>query len=256
MQELLPMFMAKPVESDEFDHWQGGPAKHDGDYCTECDRPFLLIWDLNGNDPRFQVDGKHVFGGLQRIPLYFCWTCSPTEISYELFSDDIEILKYQGKYQGKSFPYSGYPTSFPRTALQLTARTEYPSDVDQCLKEWNADEDRTELTNAEKDLLSAWLGRPIESAFSDLWIHQLGGETFLFQGLNEQSCPNEDCELYESGQPMRFLANIKNDPLSGLPMLESRSQVEAGDTVCGSFTSLAFYYCEFCYSIRATQDGS
>jgi hypothetical protein len=135
-QILLPGFMAKLVADSQHDHWIGGAARHKSAHCAICDRPFLLIWDINCRDERFIVDGKSVFGTLDRLPLYYCWTCS-SRFSYQITGDDIEILKFDGKYQGDNFPYSNYPESFPRIPLEFFSRKDMPAEVNEFFKEWN-----------------------------------------------------------------------------------------------------------------------
>lgn len=60
---------------DEYDHWEGGPNRHEGATCFSCKQPLQLMWDVNARDPRFSAEYAGVFGGLSRLPLYYCCRC-------------------------------------------------------------------------------------------------------------------------------------------------------------------------------------
>jgi hypothetical protein len=257
-QEILPGFMARSVAASQHDHWIGGSAQHKSAHCAVCDRPFLLIWDLNCRDERFVVDGKSVFETLDRLPLYYCWTCS-SRFSYRIAADDIEILEFHGQYQGDDFPYSNYPESFPKTPLQLSKRDEIPVEILEFLEKQGADsgededEDWPMLTQKECAVLTSWLGRPVTSTL-DIWWHQLGGEPFLLQGADTDPCPNSKCVAHKTKQPMKILAAIKNDPPSGLPMLETMSEVDANNGHFNHYVQLVYYFCDQCHTIRALNE--
>jgi hypothetical protein len=249
---LMPGFMAKSVANSQHDHWIGGPARHKSAHCAICDRPFLLIWDLNCQDERFIVDGKSVFGTLDRLPLYYCWTCS-SRFCYRIVADDIEILQFDGKYQGGNFPYSNYPESFARTPLEFFSREDTPTEVNEFFEIWRADENRLSLTVHECDLLTRWFGHTVKNSLG-IWWAQLGGEPFLMQGTETDPCPNPKCSASKAKLPMKVLAAIPNDPPSGLPMLETMSQVEADGGHFNHYVQLVYYFCDQCQTIRTLNE--
>jgi hypothetical protein len=251
-QELLSTFMAKSVAVSQHDHWIGGPARHKSAYCAVCDRPFLLIWDLNCRDERFVLDGKSVFGTLDRLPLYYCWTCS-SRFSYRLTADDIEILEFHGEYQGDDFPYSDYPENFPRVSLEFFAYEDVPAEVNNFFAVWKADENRMTLSVDECDLLTRWFGHTVKNSLG-IWWAQLGGEPFLIQGTETYICPNPKCSGSKTGVPMKVLAAIPNDPPSGLPMLENTAQVNKQGGHFNHFVQLVYYFCDQCHTIRALNE--
>jgi hypothetical protein len=114
------------------------------------------------------------------------------------------------------------------------------------------DEDRLDLTENESSLLTEWLGKPVKFAF-DIWWAQLGGEPFLIQGTETDSCPNPRCSANKAKHPMKVLAAIPNDP-PGLPMLETMSEVEANNGHFNHYVQLVYYFCDQCHTVRTLNE--
>src|SRR5687768_10740000 len=111
---ILPGFRVRLAKRSQNDHWQGGPAYHEGAVCPVCDRPLLLLWDFNCSDQRFRIQGRQRFKHLERLPLYYCWPCC-AEMDYRVINQKrVVVLANKGTVQGKDFPYKKYPFQFQR----------------------------------------------------------------------------------------------------------------------------------------------
>jgi len=243
------------------DHWQGGEARHEGAECPFCKRPLLLLWDINCHDPRFAAEPRRVFGNLQRVPFYFCWTCVGC-IEYRVTAPDrIHVFGSTGRDQGSDFPYCNYPLAFERRPLELT--DEVPADVEELIAKWEPEDILGEkLTDEEKERLDEWFGHPIGLSVG-LIHHQLGGLTRLAQGPLELPCPNPHCHprrgwlmsLLGSEPPrMKFLASILNDPRGGLPMVEELDEKTREEW--NFFVSVVYHICDRCLTICAMNMGT
>jgi hypothetical protein len=241
---LLPGFRVRLAKTSKQDHWQGGPVRHTGVNCPICRRPFLLLWDINCRDPRFVVENRAVFKDLKRLPLYYCWTCV-AEMDYQVCDDDrIRLFSHTGEHQGKDFPYRSYPKEFERSPLEMDRM---PQTVRELLKGIDIIK---RLTKQERNTLEKWIGHPLKFAF-DIWWHQFGGLPWLAQGPERVNCPNPECSWSRRGWPMKILAAIQNDPIYGLPMTESKKEIEKGGGHFNHWVQVTFHICRNCLTIHA-----
>ena len=243
---FLPGFRVRLTERPDYDHWQGGKAYHKGAICTVCDRPLLLLWDLDCRDPRFFLNGSPVFGSLARLPFYYCWTCC-AEMDYCVAAANrIVVLKNEGTFQGEDFPYQRFPLQFKRQPIGLDKLADVPDELKKSLSiSWT---DR--VPARAKKPLEKWLGRRVNSGF-DIWWHQLGGVPWLVQGPERILCPNEECSWSRRGRRMKVLGVILNDPPSGLPMVETLRKVERNNGSFDNYVQVVFHICKGCLTIHA-----
>jgi hypothetical protein len=243
---LLPGFIVRVAASSSYDHWQGGPAVHEGAYCDTCKRPWLLLWDINCADPRFEVDGRMVFGNLERLPIYYCWKCV-ADMAYRVVdSQRIHVFESNGVPQGDDFPYGNYPIQFQRHPIELTRASEMPDDV----REFLTEETEKTVSDDLKRQLEFWLDHPISCIDFDIWWQQFAGEPWLMQGPEEFSCPNEVCEAGRRHAPMKVLAAICNHPLGGLPMIQTIEDVKNSSGVTNRWVQVVVHMCPECHTIH------
>jgi hypothetical protein len=243
---ILPGFRVRRANNSRQDHWLGGPATHNGAVCRVCDRPMLLLWDLNCSDPRFRIRGRSVFKDLERLPLYYCWRCA-ADLEYRVSAADrIVVLQHEGTYQGDDFPYESYPSHFDRQPLELDLLTQIPKATKKIIDE-NDSPDR--LPSPARKALEKWLGHSVEWGL-DIWWHQFGGKPWLVQGPEKIICANKECSWHRRKWAMKVLASIINDPLGGLPMIESSQQVRMNNGKVNTWVQVVFHICPGCLSIH------
>jgi len=243
---LLPGYRVKVARKSNYDHWQGGPAYHEGAKCTKCKRALLLLWDFNAKDPRFVVDGRPLFKPLKRLPLYYCWTCV-SDIDYRVVAPDrIEVLKMEGRRQGKDFPYKNFPLEFPKQPIVLQRLSTLPQAIKKSLGTRMFDK----VPAPANKLLSHWLGHPVLYG-SNIWWHQFGGVPWLIQGQESIVCPRSECSYGRSGQPMKVLATVINDPQAGLPMVQSMEDLAENKGHANHFVQVVYHICPQCLTIHA-----
>lgn len=243
--DLLPGFLVRLATQSQHDHWQGGPAYHEGAVCRICDRPLLLLWDINCLDPRLRVRGRSVFKDLKRVPLYYCWKCAG-DVDYRVVdSHRLEVLGNRGRPQGDDFPYKNYPLQFERRRISLDRLDE----LRKLSTRWNVDVGERLPASARKRLEKR-LGHRVTYDF-DIWWHQFGGRPWLVQGPENIVCPNEKCSWARRGWTMKILASIINDPPSGLPMIESVKEVKKNKGHFNSYVQVIFHICRGCLTLHA-----
>ncbi len=247
---LIPGFIIRIGEQSNYRHIQGGPCSHDGAFCPTCSRPLIRIWQFDCNDPRFVVvgtDNTRAFGELASLPLYYCWTCC-SELAYRIVDDDtIDVLRSDDGTPRESFPYPDYPAEYPENPLRLYRPDELPNLVRKHI----VDELDDPIPEDEKQALSKFFGRPVRSTIGGLWWHQFGGEPWLAQGDEDVTCPNPGCQHHSDGETMKILAATCNDPLAGLPMIESAATVEANGGHFNHWVQVVFHICPLCLTIQA-----
>jgi hypothetical protein len=243
---LLPGYRVRVADHSTYDHWQGGPASHDGADCRACRRPLLLLWDLNCGDPRFRVNGRPVFHNVRRLPLYYCWTCGG-EIDYRVTSPNrVRALKNTGKPQGRNFPYKRYPKAFERRPIELDRLADMPEKAKALLgAPWIE-----RLPARSKGPLERWIERPLKYGF-DIWWHQFGGLPWLVQGPERIVCPHKECSWSRRHRGMKVLATVQNDPPGGLPMIESADEVQKSGGHFNWSVQVIFHICKGCLTIHA-----
>ncbi len=152
-------------------HRLGGETQVPGAVCPNCHKPLLTLIDLDAQDPSLELEGT----GLSRLPVLFCWTCPAAQstVLYQLSdSGDVSLINYQRGEPVNDFPYENYPRSFPRHAVQLA-----PLEAqEQTLVH--------ELNTADHPGALAWKHRELAKP-----QHQIGGEPYLIQPLEEIFCP-------------------------------------------------------------------
>ena len=91
------LFRVKTSEPTASDHWQGGPTTHKGANCPACSKRLLLLWDINATDPILLRWNKNRFGGLKRLPLFYCWGCCG-DISYSIKTEkEVRVIGTTGR---------------------------------------------------------------------------------------------------------------------------------------------------------------
>lgn len=224
-------------------HWQGGPPLHRGAECPVCDRPLVLLWDLDCAELRKLEPTR--FGTLKRLPLYYCFRCCAEDLAYRLSPSEkqLTVLNNDGDPQGDDFPYPGAPDAFERVPLHLEP---IPFEVYRlnlfALKagaEW--------LTKAEAAKLARWAGcSPIDLRYCGPTLQQVGGAFWLYQGSPRLHCSYTKCRAHkEHGPTMRELAVIHDDPAGGLPLFSPPSEERGCDI------QVIFSICEVCLTVSA-----
>jgi hypothetical protein len=168
-------------------HVLGGETRISGAVCPNCRKPLLTLLRLNAQDQRLGLQTA----ALTEINVLFCWTCPAAQstIVYQLPSagTDFRLVSFAAGPPATDFPYEGYPVSFPARALMLVALTSQEQDA---LSQLNA--------GAGVD----WA----DSRYCDLSRpqHQIGGEPYLMQPLEQLGCP-------QCGGPMPLFGTVGND---------------------------------------------
>jgi hypothetical protein len=240
----IPGHVVRRAKKARHNHWQGGRAYHEGAYCRRCKRPLLLLWDFDCGAPALGTNGKPWFRRLERLALYYCWTCCG-ELDYLLLNANrLRVLKHEGRYH-PDFPYSRYPPAFPRVPLEIERMDQASGDVKRAVRCSMLHE----FTLKERRALKRYLGRPVRLGF-DLWLHQLGGVPWLIQGGERIPCANPDCSWNRRGWSMKVLAVVQNDPIGGLPMVETTREVTKRGQA-NHWVQVVFHICKGCLSIHA-----
>ena len=232
-------YRVRVSKHSKYDHWQGGKAYHQGAKCKGCRLPLLLLWDINCQDPRFTDRSERPFGQLKRLPLYYCWRCAGNFSYQVIVPEKIKIIESNCHYQGDDFPYTHFPSQFDRCPIVLEP---IPLEVYKLLviaQELEANS----LSTKEKRKVTNWQGR--NDRHFELWRHQFGGLPYLIQGHEIIRCPNKNCK--RSGNWIKELAVIHNDPYSGLPMIETLE--EARQKGANHWVQVVFHICSQCLTI-------
>lgn len=177
-------------------HYLGGETRAPGAVCPNYRKPLLTLLDLDAHDPTLELQGT----GLARFPVLFCWTC-PAALSTVVYrftgaGGDVALLDYKRGEPAADFPYVDYPASFPRHAVGLVALTPQEQAL---LHDLNSADD-SDLAWTHRDL-----ARP---------RHQVGGEPYLVQPLEEVRCP--ECQR---GMPL--FAALSDDALGSLKFADN-----------------------------------
>jgi hypothetical protein len=236
-------YRVKAVKRASGDHWQGGEASHEGATCPVCKRPFLLLWDINCRDPRFRENPSPVFGDLERLPLYYCWTCGNDR--YYQVVDRVRVFGENGSGKPRAgFPYKHYPKALDRRPIEVA---NMPNHILAIASKWK-DLMGEQLSSKEKQTLSNWFGHELLWS-ADLWCHQIGAEPWLIQGPEKVPCTNPDCSRRKRNRPMKVLAAIHNDPKGGLPLVQRLEDVQ--DCSANSWVQVVYHICPECLTLHA-----
>jgi hypothetical protein len=243
---ILPGFRVRRAKNGRQNHWLGGSPLHKNAVCPVCNRLLLLLWDIDCGDTRFRNQEKSIFKTLNRLPLYYCWTCA-SEFDYQVLdSDQLRILSFKGEKQGHDFPYKNFPSQFDRQPIELDLLEKIPIAATRALQ---ADSFQ-KLRKPAKLALEKWLGRSVRHDY-DIWWHQFGGRPWLIQGKEKRVCANKRCSWSRRKWSMKILASIVNDPPGGLPMLETVEHVKKDKGFFNSWVQVVFHICPGCLSIHA-----
>lgn len=257
-QPVLPGFIARPGECSRYRHTQGGPNTHQGATCLTCQRPLIKVWEIDCRDPRLTAatsgdqtaTRQPVFGDLDRLPLYYCWTCC-SDLYYRFKGEDvIDVLRSVGGPFQEDFPYPNYPLEYPEQPLSLYGISE----LSPVVRKWaTEDEDReiakSEIPEAECKELEEFFQISIKTGSFDIWWNQLGGLPYLTGGDEDITCPN--CSAQHSEEPLRVIASICNAPPHGLPMIETLEEVLANNGHYNRWVQLTYRICTKCFTVRA-----
>jgi hypothetical protein len=159
---------------------------------------------------------------------------------------EIAVLGNSGTPQGADFPYRRFPLYFKRQPIELDALADTPENIRRIMdRNWMA------LRNParERTPLERWLGRPAPTGF-DIWWHQLGGLPWLVQGPERILCPNARCAWSRRRRALKILAVIRNDPPSGLPMVETMAHVKKAKGHFDCFVQVVYHVCRHCLAIH------
>lgn len=109
-----------------------------------------------------------------------------------------------------------------------------------------------------KKLIAEYLGHPVSTPMC-LFLSQFGGApTKSWWGEEVVICPQKQCSAglmhrVRGGKRMSFLAGVLNDPLHGLPMVQTPENVT--ERWYNFFVSVEYRICNRCFTIRACNRG-
>ncbi|MFO1054681.1 MAG: hypothetical protein U1F36_20860 [Planctomycetota bacterium] len=172
---------------EDFQHIFCGTNDTAGAECPNCRRPMLRQLLLDGRDRRLQLDRI----GVERLPLLFCWTC-PLSLgtAYRVEPDgSVELLRFSRGEPAADFPYSEYPTQFPKAFARLDP---VPHQIGERVAAMNAG-----IESIDDPDDSTMIPR-----------HQLGGEPYFVQGR-----PFVRCSVCK--RPAAILASIGDMTVDG-----------------------------------------
>jgi len=238
----------------ETGHWFGGEPYHSGAKCPVCKIPLLLLADIDCKQIRKTNDAK-LFHSLDRLPLYYCWRCSAEHLTYIIVEPKrIKVLRNEGRKNPQDFPYENYPTAFPKRPVSLVPIEYSLAKILAVYQEVDSDW----LTEEDQEFVKKGIAGLRHSGFSlsDVNRHQLGGIVRLIQDHHSVGCPNPKCrrhKLFKDGDAvyMKELAVLFNDPLSGLPMVESLQSLE-NPSHWNEWVQVVYWICEECLAIAAS----
>jgi hypothetical protein len=180
---LRPLDKAQPGPT----HRLGGKTRIPGAQCPNCRKPLLTLWELDARDPLLGFQAA----GLARLSVLFCWTCPVAQsvLMYQLPSaaTSFRLLDVASGKPTPDFPYEGYPIAFASQELTLVALTLEEQDI---LRRLNVGGD-VDWSDRRYQQLS----RP---------RHQIGGEPYLVQPLEEVHCSG-------CGAAMPLFGTVGND---------------------------------------------
>jgi hypothetical protein len=219
-----------------------------------CKNALLLLADLDCADIR-KTKSVKLFHELDRLPLYYCWTCCAQRLSYRVVSRSaIKVFKNEGEPQGEDFPYANFPAEFEKRPARLV-RIPYETAkllaiAQEVGDDWLAAKDVTGIKRRIQNLRHSWFSK------SQFNRHQIGGLLNLIQSHERVGCPNPKCKrhkLFEQGYAARMkeLAVIHNDPRSGLPMVESVEEL-SDPSRFNEWVQVVYWVCEECLTIAAS----
>lgn len=221
-------------------HYLGGPTRHSGTNCPECEREVTLVWDLDLTAENIPAKLRQGYRGLSRLPLYVCSLCSV--LSYQVLSDDKICCFPHGDLEwcfDDESPHSEARAEIERQSILLNPMT---PEIDEL---WVKDRSLgygESLGGSEGEKLRAYLDS-LESTPNDLHDYsQLCGSPYWVQGSQITSCPNPKCDgsqdtaSSDQGIPMKRLAHICAEDSPGL-----------GDSI--GYFDFQFLVCPECFSI-------
>jgi hypothetical protein len=145
-----------------------------------CKTPLLLLADLDCAAIRKKEAAK-LFHKLDRLPLYYCWTCCAEALSYRVINGStLKVLRNEGKSQGDDFPYTGFPNKFEKRPAKLVNISYDTAKLLAVAQEvgddWLSKKDLALIKSELECLRHSWFSK------SDFNRHQVGGLLNLIQG--------------------------------------------------------------------------
>jgi hypothetical protein len=230
-------YRVSATDDESQGHWRGGEPQHDGAECPICKKPFLLFWDINCRDPRFQLESATLFGELDRLPLYYC--CRRPEPTVYQVLPDRRVRTFTPEMRSwEESPFSEFPATFARRPLKLES---IPRDIENLRLISNVVGDHW-LNEAEQAKLAQYLG---PDSFSGDALSQFGGIPNLDQGHQRFKCPNPDCLTHRMGHPI-----LQNKPQYEMKELAVIGD-DAGFEMETNAAQIAFHICWQCHTVQA-----
>ena len=228
-------------------HFIGGKPHHANALCGACDRPLLVLWDIDCTDPQFKREGRPVFGKLRAVAALLLLDVLDLArlpaLAWAVHADQAgpDRCVSKGLAVPRTIRWSCLVSEPSWRPCPPTSRR-FVCVGDQIGDEW--------LTPQDRKRFAAWDGAP---RFVDLHRQQLGGLPHLEQGHEKHLCPNKKCGWakkfanYASGG-MKELASVHNDPRNHLPLIEPAApdRPTSGCRWCSRI-------CPACLTIRADQ---
>ena len=211
--------------------------------CGICEKPLQLLWTIDCTDSRFEVVAPSLHGSrsdslarfrkIGQLPILYCWRCV-TDISYRVVSArDVVVVREDGEFQGKDWPYVAYPEAFPETSIELE---EVPRDVEWLLQ--IADRERGYLSDVETVRLNQFLGSDGPFDLGVPWMRRLGGLPVLIQGHENLTCKYSACALYsadddpwlESSRFVSWRCSMNRGPCQCSPRRATKRRLKSSST--------------------------
>ncbi len=188
----------------------------EGAKCPNCKKPLLRFLTLNLNDSKLAIN----LSGIEYLHCLYCWTCelSQEPFYYELLNNDsVKLLQYRSGKSYDDFPYTNYPSFFPKKDITL--------------QEINKKEQK-EIIELNTGVADEW---EIMQSNPELCKphNQIGGVPFMSGDIETLTCPcchNND---------MEFIASICDDESNNLCFVDNE------------YVQVLFFLCEQCKIIGA-----
>jgi len=237
-------FFARPLRvsaaKDQAEHFTGGASSHTGCKCQKCEKPLMLLWDIDLCDKLVPEFVRRGYAPATRLPLYICWQC--VAASYAVLSDTkMQVFDDLTDYlTAEETPFQDPSNKVERRSIALSP---IPSTVDALLS--LADVVGLDaLDDSARKTLDAYLGEEVTSEW-DLPISQLGGAPLAYQGHRNLVCPNPKCP-----------ANRLKHPYGELEvpfLMKDLAMIHQTDepVLAAHCFQLLYSVCGICFSIRA-----
>lgn len=232
--------VARVVEGVDkrFHHTFGGPTRHSGTTPPGCDTPLHLLYVFDTSDPAFPLRIPKI----RYLPLYYSFPYNAGACGYRVMSETkIEVLYMETKEVEKDFPYTNYPSEFPRRRVRLAS---IPYRHHKTLV-FYLEAGEEALSEGDRKLILEKYRYPFT---------QLGGIHRMWQDVPSVRCPNSACENSEFTSTMDVIAVIWNQPHKGVFLWDVPHNAEYSwekdyEDTCD--VQVIFQICPKCHSIHA-----